>query len=150
MVSDAKDPAHYFLIRLLDLRRAPVEGLIQGQDGMQPHELRELADITTRLLSIISESSWWSGEVLEIWKKANDTPIFKEDNFTLIPGKAIVQIILAAISNPMKDKKVTGISQHGVMKGESCLNNLRALCDEMTGFVDEERVVDVPGPLAHS
>ncbi|PKU36308.1 rna-directed dna polymerase from mobile element jockey- hypothetical protein [Limosa lapponica baueri] len=69
-----------------------------------------------------------------------------EDNFTLIPGKVIVQILLEAISNPMKEKKVTGISQHGVMKGKSCLNNLTALRDETTGFVDEERIVDVPGP----
>ncbi|KAK4826993.1 hypothetical protein QYF61_013093 [Mycteria americana] len=87
-----------------------------------------------------------AGEVLEIWKKANVTPIFKEDNFTLIPGKVIVQILLEAISNPMKDKKVIWISPHGVMKGKSRLNNLTALCDEMTGFVDEERVLDVPGP----
>lgn len=86
--------------------------------------------------------------VLENWKKAKVTPIFKEDNSTLVPGKVIVQI-LEAISNP-KDKKVTGISQHRVMKGNSCLNNLITLCDEMTGSVDEERVVDVPGPWAHS
>lgn len=62
----------------------------------------------------------------------------------------IVQVLLEAIYNPMKDKKVTGISQHQVMKGKSYLKNLPALCDETTGFVDEERVVDVPGPWAHS
>lgn len=85
-------------------------------------------------------------QVLEIWKKANVPPVFKEDNVTLIPGKVIVQILLEATSNPMKDKKVTGISQHGVTMRKSCLNNLTALCGEMTGFVDEERVVDVTGP----
>lgn len=101
---------------------------------MQPQQLREPADTTTRPLSIIFESSWWSGEVLEIWKKAYVTPIFREDNFTLIPGNVIVQILLEAISNSVKDKKVTGISQHGVMKGKSCLNNLVWWNDWLCGW----------------
>ncbi|GAB0182561.1 mitochondrial enolase superfamily member 1 [Grus japonensis] len=43
----------------------------------------------------------------------------------------------------MEEKKVIGSGQHGFTKGKSCLTNLIAFCDGMTGLVDEERAVDV-------
>lgn len=124
MASDAKDSAHYFSHQFFrDLSRDPVDSPIQGQDGMQPQELREPAGIITRPLLSVFKSSWEPGEVLEFCKKANLTLVFKEGNITLIPVKVIVQILLENISNPLKDKKVTGIRQHGVMKEKSRLNN---------------------------
>lgn len=90
---------------------------------MQPQKLREPADIITRPLLSVFKSSWGPGEVLEFCKKPNLTLVFKEGNITLIPVKVIVQILLENISNPLKDKKVTGIRQHGVMKEKSRLNN---------------------------
>lgn len=42
----------------------------------------------------------------------------------MIPGKVIVQTLLEAISIPIKDKKVTGISQDRVKKEKSHLDNL--------------------------
>lgn len=53
------------------------------------------------------------------------------------------QIILEAIFKHMKDRKVIGSSEHGFMKGKSCLTNLIAFGDEVTGLMDEGRVVDV-------
>jgi len=40
-------------------------------------------------------------------------------------------------------KKVVRCSQHGFIKGKSCLTNLIAFYDGMTGWVDEGRAVDI-------
>jgi len=92
--------------------------------------------------------------VPEDWRKANVTPIFKrgkkEDQgnyrpvgLTSIPGKMMEQLILDVIIKEVEDKKVIRSSQHGFTKGKSCLTNLIALYDGMTGWVDEGRAVDV-------
>lgn len=51
---------------------------------------------------------------------------------------------------PTKVKSVTsdwsfliGSNQHRFMKGKSCLTNLIAFCDKMTGVVNEGRAVDI-------
>lgn len=43
----------------------------------------------------------------------------------------------------MKDKKVIANSQPGFMNGRSCLTNLMALHDEMTGSVNKGRTKDI-------
>lgn len=43
----------------------------------------------------------------------------------------------------MKNRMVTGSSQHGFMKGKSCLTNVIAFCDKMTDLMDEGRVVGI-------
>jgi len=43
----------------------------------------------------------------------------------------------------VEEKKVIRSSQHGFTKGKSCLTNLIAVYDDMTGWVDEGRAVDV-------
>lgn len=48
-------------------------------DGILPHMLRKLADLIARLLSVILDSSWQSGKVLETCRKANVSLIFRED-----------------------------------------------------------------------
>ena len=43
----------------------------------------------------------------------------------------------------MEEKKVIRSSQHRFTKGKSCLTNLVAFYNDMTGWVDEGRAVDV-------
>jgi len=43
----------------------------------------------------------------------------------------------------MEEKNVIRSSQHGFTKGKSCLTNLIAFHDGMTGWVDERRTVGV-------
>ncbi|GAB0176885.1 transmembrane protein 263 [Grus japonensis] len=98
--------------------------------------------------------SWRTGEVPEDWRKAIVTPVFKkgkkEDpgnyrpvSLTSIPGKVMEQLILGVMSKHVEEKKVIRDGQHGFTKGKSCLTNLIAFYDGMTGWVDEGRAVDV-------
>jgi len=52
------------------------------------------------------------------------------------------QLILNVISKQVEEKKVIS-SQHGFTKGKSCLTNMTAFYDGMTGWVDEWRTLDV-------
>jgi len=92
--------------------------------------------------------------VPEDWRKANVTPVFKkvkkEDpgscrpvSLISIPGKVMEQLILEAIIKQVEEKKVIRSSQHGFTKGKSCLTNLIAFYDGMTGWVDEGRALNV-------
>jgi len=116
--------------------------------------LRELADVIAEPLFIIFERSWRTGEVPEDWRKANVTPIFKkgkkEDpgnyrpvSLTSIPGKMMEQLVLEVFIKQVEEKKVIGSSQHGFTKRKSCLTNLIAFYNGVTGWVDEGRAVDV-------
>jgi len=53
------------------------------------------------------------------------------------------QLILDVIIKQVEEKKVIRSSQHGFTKGKSCLTNLVAFYDAMTGWVDEGRAVVV-------
>lgn len=46
----------------------------------------------------------------------------------------------------MRDGKDIGSSQHEFMKRKSCLTNLVAFLDEMTGMVDDGRTRDAVHP----
>lgn len=48
-------------------------------DGIYPKVQKELADVTVKLLSIICQRSWESGEVTVNWKLENIALVFKKD-----------------------------------------------------------------------
>ncbi|CAM5146985.1 unnamed protein product [Eretmochelys imbricata] len=125
-----------------------------GPDALHPRVLKELADVIAEPLAIIFENSWRSGEVPDDWKKANVVPIFKkgkkEDpgnykavSLTSVPEKIMEQVLKESILKRLEERKVIRNSQHGFTKGKSCLTNLIAFYDEITGSVDEGKAVDV-------
>ncbi|CAM5102982.1 unnamed protein product [Eretmochelys imbricata] len=122
-----------------------------GPDALHPRVLKQLV---AEPLAIIFENSWRSGEVPDDWKKANVVPIFKkgkeEDpgnyrpvSLTSVPGKIMEQVLKETILKHLEERKVIRNSQHGFTKGKSCLTNLIAFSDEITGSVDEGKAVDV-------
>ncbi|KAK4817133.1 hypothetical protein QYF61_002402 [Mycteria americana] len=74
------------------------------------------------------------------WKE--DLGNYRPVSLTLVPGKVTEQIILSAIMRHVQDNEVIRPSQHGFMKGRSCLTNLIS-CDKVTRLVDEGKAVDV-------
>ncbi|KAK4810854.1 hypothetical protein QYF61_008826 [Mycteria americana] len=136
------------LLYHLDTRKS------MGPDGIHPRVLRELAEVLTKPLSILYQQSWLTGEVPVDWRVANVTPIYrkgrKEDlgnyrpvSLTSVPGKVMEQITLSAITQHVRDNQVIRPSQHGLMKGRSCLTNLISFCEQVTCLVDEGKGVDV-------
>ncbi|CAM4580634.1 unnamed protein product [Caretta caretta] len=125
-----------------------------GPDALYLRVLKELADVIAEPLAIIFENSWRSGEVPDDWKKANVVPIFKkgkmEDpgnyrpvSLTSVPGKIMEQVLKKSILKHLEERKVIRNSQHGFIKGKSCLTNLIVFYDEITGSVDEGKAVEV-------
>ncbi|CAM4521142.1 unnamed protein product [Caretta caretta] len=53
------------------------------------------------------------------------------------------QVLKESILKHLEERKVIRNSQHGFTKAKSCLTNLIAFYDEITGSVDEEKAVDV-------
>jgi len=62
---------------------------------------------------------------------------------TSIPGKVMEQLIQDVIIKQVEEKQVIRSSQHEFIKEKSCLTNLIAFYDGVTGWVDEGRAVDV-------
>ncbi|PKU44059.1 rna-directed dna polymerase from mobile element jockey-like [Limosa lapponica baueri] len=125
-----------------------------GPDGIHPRVLRELAREVTKPLSIIYQQSWSTGEVPDDWRVANVTPIYKkgrkEDpgnyrpiSLTSVPGKIMERIILNELSRQGQDSQGIRASQHGFMKGRSCLTNLISFYDHVTRLLDWGKAVDV-------
>ena len=53
------------------------------------------------------------------------------------------RFILSALTRHMKDNEGIRPSQHGFMKGRSCLTNLISFYDQVTCLVDEGKAMDV-------
>jgi len=121
-----------------------------GLDGIHPRVLRELA----KPLSIICQQSWLTGEVPDDWRITSVTAIYKkgwkEDpginrpvSLTSVLGKIMERFILSALTRHVKDNQGIRPSQHGFMKGRSCLTNLISFHDQVTHLLDEGKAVDV-------
>ena len=80
-----------------------------------------------------------------IYKKGHkeDPGNYRPVSLTSVPGKGMEQIILGEIMWHVHGIQGIRPSQHGFMKGRSCLTNLISFYDWVTRLVDEGKAVDV-------
>ncbi|KAK4813862.1 hypothetical protein QYF61_001960 [Mycteria americana] len=64
-------------------------------------------------------------------------------SLTSVPGKIMEPFILSALNRHVQANQGIRLSQHGFMKGRSCLTNLISFYDQVTCLVDEGKAVDV-------
>ncbi|CAM4552493.1 unnamed protein product [Lepidochelys olivacea] len=85
------------------------------------------------------------GYVVPIFKKGeeDDPGNYRPVSLTSAPGKIMEHVLKKTILKHLDERKVIRSSQHGITKGKSCLTNLIAFYDEITGSVDEGKAGDV-------
>ncbi|KAJ7404352.1 hypothetical protein BTVI_72513 [Pitangus sulphuratus] len=124
-----------------------------GPDGINPRILKELADVIAKPLSMIFEQCWEYRVVPADWKLANVVPVFKKGkkdtrnnrpvSLTSVTGEVMEKIILGGVEKHPKDKTVIGQSQHGFMRGKSCLSNLISFYDKVAYLLHQGKPVDI-------
>lgn len=125
-----------------------------GVDNIAPSVLINLADAIAYPLRLIFQSSLDKQVVPSGWREANVVPIFKKGrkckagnyrpvSLTSQLGKVMESIIRDAINDHLDRFNLIGSSQHGFVKGKSCLTNLLEYLEDMTKLLDEKKNVDV-------
>ncbi|KAK4817083.1 LOW QUALITY PROTEIN: hypothetical protein QYF61_027914 [Mycteria americana] len=126
--------------------------LVYEARWIHPRVLRELAEVLTKPLSILYQQSWLRGEVPVDWRLAHVTPIYrkgwKEDPESYRPVSLTLGMLwsrssLVPSTQHMQDNQVIRPSQHGFMKGRSCLPDLISFYDKVTCLVDEGKAVGI-------
>ena len=150
--------------KLTELRVSTKEVLIKlgklkvdkspGGDNIHPKLLFELRLVLAEPIAKLFNKSLSTGEVPTDWKNATVTALFKKSNRSE-PGNyrpvSLTSILCKILESIIKDKIVEHLqvfnlindSQHGFMKGRSCLTNLLEYLETVTKLLDEGVPVDV-------
>jgi len=129
----------------------PGHSQVHGAGWDPPKSAGEAGEQLAKTLSIIYPQSWLTGEVPDNWRI---TPIYKKSqkedpgnyrpiSLTSVPAKIMELFILSALTGHVKDKQGIRPSQHGFMKGRSCLTNLISFYDQVTHLMDEGKALDI-------
>eukprot|EP00061_Rhincodon_typus_P016830 g45248.t1 len=130
---------------------------LPGADGLHPRVLKEKTEEIVKGLVVIFQELLESGRVPEDWKIANVTLLFKRrvrqntENYRPISltsdvSKILESIVKDEISEYLKMYSKIGQSQHGFIKGRSCLTNLLEFFEEITSRVGQGEPMDVIYP----
>ena len=125
-----------------------------GVDGISSRVLVELADEIAEPLAAIFQNSLATGEVPRSWKVADIVPIYKKGkksvpgnyrpvSLTSQIGKLLEKIIKDEITGHLSQYHLLIDTQHGFMRGRSCLTNLLTYMEGVTRMLDEGKNVDI-------
>jgi ribonucleases P/MRP protein subunit RPP40 len=125
-----------------------------GPDNIHPKLLYELRQELAKPISDLFKHSIDKGSIPTQWKTATVVPLFKKGNkadiknyrpvsLTCIVGKLLEAILKDEIVEYLNKFELVKDSQHGFMKGKSCLTNLLEFFDCVTKGLDEQNAVDV-------
>ena len=125
-----------------------------GVDGIHPKLLFELRHELAKPIAELFIKSLNQGDVPRDWRDASITALFKKGNRS-DPGNyrpvSLTSIICKIMESIIKDKivehlqkfKLLNDSQHGFIKGKSCLTNLLEYLENVTKVLDEGDPLDV-------
>ncbi|XP_062926608.1 retrovirus-related Pol polyprotein from type-1 retrotransposable element R1 isoform X1 [Mobula hypostoma] len=136
------------LLESIKLNKSP------GPDEIYPRLLCEAREEIAEPLAMIFASSMGMGEVPEDWRVADVVPLFKKGNrdspgnyrpvsLTSVVGKLMEKILRGSIYEHLERYNMIRNSQHGFVKGRSCLTSLIEFFEDVTKHIDEGRAVDV-------
>ena len=125
-----------------------------GVDGIPPKLLKEIVQQIRTPFATLYNLSLEEGIVPSEWKEPNITPLFKKgsvnkpENYRPVRLTAVVcKLLETLIRDHMVEflvkHKLINTSQHGFLKGRSCLTNLLCFLEEITKWVDDGSPVDV-------
>ena len=125
-----------------------------GPDNMHPRVLRDVAEQVSELLTEIFNPSLESGQVPENWRVANVTPLFKKGSreelgnyrpvsLTSVVWKVLETLIKDQLRTHLNTYKLSNGSQHGFIKGSSCLANVLEFYEAVSDWVDEGKAVNI-------
>ena len=116
--------------------------------------LFELREELVNPLTTLFNLSLSTGIVPQDWRDAGVTPLFKKGkkcdpknyrpiSLTSLVGKIMESILKDCIVNHLEKFSLIRNSQHGFIKGRSCLTNLIEFLEEVTSHLDNGKPVDV-------
>lgn len=125
-----------------------------GPDGVHPTVLKECAKDLAKPLYRIFQASLATGELPQVWRRANVSPIFKKGSrttalnyrpvsLTSVPCKLMEKVLRKEIVDHLESKNLLKSYQHGFRSGRSCLTQLLEYLEELESMVDEGDSVDV-------
>ena len=125
----------------------------EGPDEIHPVILRKFANELALPLSDIFRESLRSGEVPKEWKLANVTPIHKKGakvkpanyrpiSLTSQVCRIMERIIKEKMMHHLDSNNLIKPTQHGFLKGRSCLTNLLLYLEKITKSLDDGYPVD--------
>ena len=125
-----------------------------GIDGITPKLLKEIAEEISVPLAIMFNLSLREGTVPPEWKHANVVPIFKKgsrckaENYRPV---SLTSVVCKLLESLLRDHMIDFLekhnllkdTQHGFLKGRSCLTNLLEYTEIISKWVDDGSPVDV-------
>ena len=124
-----------------------------GPDEMHPHILIELVDLVSKPLALLLNKTMNEGCILQDWKMAYDSPIFKKGarnkavnyrsiSLTSIVFKLMESFVKDSIMTHMRVENLLSSKQYGFINGRSTTTQLLSYLDKCIDTIVSGGVVD--------